>query len=74
MGKTTLFLLATLVATSASAASYQKTDGSTVNPILVYMHEIVHSYNGPNLGPGKRLVDGDGPSLAHYYNRYIESM
>jgi hypothetical protein len=33
MRLTTLFLLATLVATSASAASYQKNNGTIVDPI-----------------------------------------
>ena len=46
----TLFLLATLVATSASAASYQKTDGHIVDPIQSVGGRDL-PYAGNNLEP-----------------------
>jgi len=54
----TMFLLATLVASSASAASYQKTDGTIVDPIMKLFYGtgpgglyFPHVYSGKNLEP-----------------------
>ena len=47
------FLLVTTLAAPASAASYQKTDGSIVDPILfVGTGNIIHPYSGADLQPG----------------------
>ena len=59
MRLTSLFLLATLVATSASAASYVKTDGTIVDPILDQRYDIPHSYSVANLEPRANLSDAD---------------
>ena len=53
----TLFLSATFAASTVGAASYQKTDGTIVDPILnwldfyVSMSDVPHIYSGANLEP-----------------------
>jgi uncharacterized protein YjbI with pentapeptide repeats len=74
MRLTTLFHLATLVATSASAASYQKRDGTIVDPILNRFDGNPQPFIDTNLEPyadltganltdakltGAKLVDAD---------------
>jgi uncharacterized protein YjbI with pentapeptide repeats len=54
----TLFLLATLVATSARAASYQKTRDRIVDPIQYYKGGD-HPYTGNNLEPNTNLSGAD---------------
>ena len=60
MSRITLFLSAVLATTAADAASYQKTDGTIVNPI---QNRIPfggdHPYVGNNLEPGANLVGAD---------------
>jgi hypothetical protein len=51
-----LFLFASLVATSVDAAWYQKIDGTKVDPILD-VFGYTQSYSGPNLQPGVVLPD-----------------
>jgi hypothetical protein len=63
----TLFLLAALAAPSVSAASYQKTDGTIVNPFLNIWGEVL-PYSGPNLEPGADLI---GASLAHLGSNFL---
>ena len=58
MRTNSLFLLVVLAATSLDAASYQKTNGTIVDPIL-RNNGTYHSYSGPNLEPG---VTNIGPS------------
>jgi len=50
----TLFLFAALAVTSVDAASYQKTDGTIVDPIQFY-YGGNHSYSGINLEPSAYL-------------------
>ncbi len=50
MRRITLFLFAALAVGSIDAASYQKTDGTIVNPILD-VHGNVLLYSGRNLEP-----------------------
>ena len=53
-----LFLLAALAASSVNAASYQKTNGTIVDPILYYsVGKIPRPYSGNNLEPGADLTD-----------------
>jgi hypothetical protein len=52
----TLFLFASLGATSLHAAWYQKTDETNVEPILAVFGST-QSYSGPNLQPGVVLPD-----------------
>ena len=49
-------LLAALTASSAHAASYQKNDGTLVEPIQSAFDDGVHSYSGPNLAPEANLT------------------
>ena len=60
MRRITLVLSAVLATTAADAASYQKTDGTIVNPI---QNRIPfggdHPYVGNNLEPGANLVGAD---------------
>ena len=53
----TIFLLVALAASSVGAASYQKRDGSIVDPILATQGgTLVYSdYSGPNLEPNANL-------------------
>ena len=51
MRKLVLVLALVLLAGNAGAASYQRTDGTIVDPILD-LNGNVASYTGPNLGPG----------------------
>jgi len=57
MRRFTLFLLVALATTSVNAASYQKIDGTIVDPILVMQDgALVYSdYSGPNLEPNANL-------------------
>ena len=59
MRLTTLFLLATLVATSASTASYRSTNFTLVDPIMKWNHGMPspHPYSGENLEPYADLTD-----------------
>ena len=54
----TLFLLATLATASASAASYQKNDGTIVDPIQ-YRGGGDHPYSGSDLMPDAYLTNAD---------------
>ena len=51
----TLFLFAALVVTSVDAASYQKTNGTIVNPILDNYGNVL-AYSGNNLEPSAQLT------------------
>ena len=50
----TLFLIAAFAASTVDAASYQKIDGTIVDPILNIIGGI-HDYSGINLEPGADL-------------------
>ena len=52
----TLFLIAAFAASTVGAASYQKTDGTIVDPMLDKYGEP-HSYSGANLQPGADLSE-----------------
>jgi hypothetical protein len=52
----TLFLIAAFAASTVDAASYQKTDGTIVDPILK-LTGGPHSYSGANLEPDAELSD-----------------
>ena len=54
---TIILLFSATAATAVDAASYQKTDGSIVDPIQIYYSGGVHSYSGNNLGPGVNLFE-----------------
>ena len=54
VGRITLFLCAALAVTSVDAASYEKIDGTIVDPILD-IHGNVLSYSGNNLRPWANL-------------------
>jgi uncharacterized protein YjbI with pentapeptide repeats len=58
-----LFLLATLAATSSDASSYQKTDGTIVDPLHATQGgNLVYSdYSGPNLEPDANLKNVELP-------------
>ncbi len=68
----TLFLLAAPAASSVGADSYQKTDGTIVNPILNIWGEVL-PYAGPNLEPGADLINADliDVSLAHLGSNFL---
>lgn len=51
-----LFLLSALAAASLHAASYQKTDGTIVDPILTWPDGTTHSYAGNDLYPTADLA------------------
>jgi len=51
----TLFLIAAFAASTVDAASYQKTDGTIVDPILNATVGGIHDYSGKNLGPDANL-------------------
>ena len=53
-----LFLLAAFAASAVDAASYQKTDGTIVDPILE-TYGSTHPYSGDNLEPNANLDDAD---------------
>ena len=57
MRLTTLFLIAAFAASTVGAASYQKIDGTVVDPILAIQDgALVYSdYSGPNLEPDANL-------------------
>ena len=65
-----MFLVMCITSSLARAASYQKTDGTIVDPILDPSGGL-HSYNGNNLEPGANLADADlyGATLT-YANLY----
>jgi hypothetical protein len=54
----TLFLIAAFAASTVDAASYQKTGGTIVDPMLDRYGEP-HIYNGANLEPHANLRDAD---------------
>jgi MYXO-CTERM domain-containing protein len=54
----TLFLFAALVVTSVDAASYQKNDGTIVDPILDNNGNVL-SYSGPNFEPSANLFEAE---------------
>ena len=51
----TLFLIAAFATSTVDAASYQKTDGTIVDPIRL-THGGPHSYSGVNLESGANLT------------------
>ena len=61
MHRITLIIILLLVATCANAASYQKTDGSIVDPIQNINGGDL-SYSGNNVGPG---ADLEGANLSN---------
>ncbi len=56
-----ILLLAIVASTEALAASYQRTDGTIVDPILIHGTSVPHSYEGPDLVEG---VDAPGAQLS----------
>ena len=54
----TLFLIAAFAASTVGAASYQKTDGTIVDPILDRYGDP-HSYSGADLEPDADLTNAD---------------
>jgi len=54
----TLFLVAAFATSTVDAASYQKTDGTIVDPIRL-THGGPHSYSGVNLESGANLTGAD---------------
>jgi hypothetical protein len=54
----TLFLIAAFATSTVDAASYQKTDGTIVDPIRL-THGGPHSYSGVNLESGENLTGAD---------------
>ena len=54
----TLFLLAAFAVSTVDAASYQKTDGTIVDPIMD-RYGATHSYSGVNLETGADLEDAE---------------
>ena len=66
MGRITLFLFAALAVTSVNAASYQKKDGTIVDPILDNYGNVL-SYSGPNFEPSADLFEAetDNANLDH---------
>ena len=64
----TLFLIAAFAASTVGAASYQKTDGTIVDPILFNSNPWgpspgePHSYSGVNLEPDAYLTAPTPPS------------
>jgi len=64
MRKLVLVLALMLLAGNGGAASYQRTDGTIVDPILD-INGNVANYTGPNLGPG---IDYGNTSLAIDFN------
>ena len=61
----TLFLIAAFAASTVDAASYQKVDGTIVDPMLDRNGEP-HSYSGANLQPGAYLSEAN-LSEAHLF-------
>jgi len=55
----TAFLLTALPASSVSAASYQKTDGTIVDPIMSISQSSPIGYSGNNLEPDADLANAD---------------
>ena len=53
-----MVLTGLLTGSVAEAASYQKTDGTIIDPILD-RSGITHSRSGPNLEPGADLTSAD---------------
>ena len=58
MRRITLTIILLISATCADAASYQKTDGTIVDPIQMEP-EGDHPYSGNNLQPDADLIDAD---------------
>ena len=62
---TTLFLIAAFAPSTVGAASYQKRDGTIVDPIMKYFYVsgvsrfVPASYNGANLEPTADLTDAN---------------
>ena len=55
-----LIVYGLFITTAVNAASYERTDGSIVNPIFDTSGSIL-SYSGPNLTPGV-VLSGENPS------------
>ena len=53
-----MVLTGLLTGSVAEAASYQKTDGTIIDPILD-RRDITHYYSGPNLRPNANLTNAD---------------
>ncbi|MEC8337474.1 MAG: pentapeptide repeat-containing protein, partial [Planctomycetota bacterium] len=56
MRRITLVIILLFSATCADAASYQKTDGTIVDPIQNLIQGGNHVYSGNNLQPGANLL------------------
>ena len=55
-----LVIAVTLISGSfVQAASYQKTNGTIVDPIVSFDNHNTHSYSGPNLEPHANLIGAD---------------
>jgi uncharacterized protein YjbI with pentapeptide repeats len=69
MHKLVLILISalSLASSSAFAASYQRTDGTIVDPIQSHLLHASHPYAGPNLRPGVSIPNSNlsGASLEH---------
>ena len=59
MRLTTLFLIAAFAASTVGAASYQKTDGTIVDPIMSISQSSPIGYSGNNLEPDADLANAD---------------
>jgi len=62
----TLFLIAAFAASTVGAASYQKTDGTIVDPIWNWALDEPYSYTGEDLKTNANLSNADltGSNLA----------
>jgi uncharacterized protein YjbI with pentapeptide repeats len=61
MRRFTLLVVAVtlLSGSTVQAASYQKTNGTIVDPIVSFDNHNTHSYSGPNLEPHANLIGAD---------------
>jgi uncharacterized protein YjbI with pentapeptide repeats len=55
----TLFLIAAFAASTVGGASYQKVDGTIVDPIMYTSPDWPHSYSGADLRPQATLRHAD---------------
>ena len=55
----TLFLIAAFAASTVGAASYQKNDGTIVDPIMNRLNGYPNPYSGANLKPFVDLTGAD---------------
>ena len=52
-----MFFVTCITSVPTEAASYQKTDGTIVDPIRLIRSGFVHSYSGANLEPYAKISD-----------------